>query len=130
MKKLLTIVFVVFLTALTAHAQKAEVLYFKGDLSCCNARACNALELELKSFIENNYKNGDVVFRTVKISDPESAALVQKHNAKSQTVVVVKRGGRNEKTQDLSEVVKNYNSNRDKPTFERDILAKVNQTLR
>jgi hypothetical protein len=130
MKNLIIFFFALFLTGMTATAQKAEVIYFKADLSCCNERSCNALELELKSFVENQYKNGDVVFRTVKISDPESASLVKKHNAKSQTVVVVTRGRRNEKTEDLSEVVKKYSTGRDKPAFERDFLAKVNQTLR
>jgi hypothetical protein len=130
MRRFILFFFTLLLLGVNAHAQKAEVLYFKAELSCCRERACTALENELKAFVENQFKNGEVVFKTVKISDPSNATLVQKHNAASQSVVVVTRGRRSEKSEDLSDLVKKYTLNRNKTDFETAFLDKVNQTIR
>jgi disulfide oxidoreductase YuzD len=69
---------VLLTTFAIANAQKAEFLYFKADLACCKAKSCNALEGDLKALIEKNYPNGEVIFKTIKISDEANKDIVAK----------------------------------------------------
>ncbi len=125
MKKTLAILFLTLFVGLAASAQKAEVMYFKADLACCRAAACNSLESDVKAVIESNFKNGDIKFSSVKLSDETKKALIEKHNATSQTVVIVAKNSRDETVVDVSDIVRNYSRNRDKATFEKELLAKV-----
>ena len=124
MKKKLILLVVVF-AGLTATAQKIEVLYFKADLACCRARACDNLEKDIQSMIEGAYKSGAVKFSAVRISDEANNALVEKYKAGSQTVVVVTTHRRTETITDISDIVRAYSRNRNKATFENELLARL-----
>ncbi len=130
MKRTLSILFLTLFVGLAASAQKAEVMYFKADLACCRERACNALESDVKAVLESNFKNGDVKFSSVKLSDENNKALVEKHNARSQTVVIVAKNRRSETVVDVSDIVRTYSRNRDRATFEKELLAKVSECIK
>ena len=70
-----------------SNKKSVEVLYFKANLACCKAKACNALEGNIKSIIDKNYPNGNVNFKVVKLADEANKELVDKYKAQSQTVV-------------------------------------------
>lgn len=127
MNKTFTILLLALILGFAAKAQKTEVLYFKADLACCRAKACDALESEVKSIIESNFNDGIVQFTSVIISNAANAALVEKYNARSQTVVIVTKQGQNETSMDISDLVRNYNRNRDRENFQKDLLAKISE---
>jgi hypothetical protein len=108
MKKLMIILSVILATSAISNAQKAEFLYFKADLACCKAKSCNALEGDLKTLIEKNYPKGEVVFTTVKISDESNKDLVAKHNATSQTCILVVKKKKGNLYFDMSDLVKKF----------------------
>jgi DNA-binding protein len=118
------------LMGMSASAQKAEVLYFKADLACCMARACDAVESDVKAVIESNFNNGDIKFSSVKISDEVNKSIVEKHNARSQSVVIVAKGKNAETVLDVSDIVRNYSRSRDKATLEKELLAKVSECIK
>lgn len=130
MKKMMSILGMMLFIGLTASAQKAEVMYFKADLACCKATACNTLESDVKAVIENHFKTGDVQFTSVKISDQENKQLIDKYQAKSQTVVVVSKSKKSETVVDVSDIVRNYSRNRDKANLEKELLAKVSECMK
>ncbi|MFO8055454.1 MAG: hypothetical protein R6U19_09880 [Bacteroidales bacterium] len=111
-----------------ANAQKAEVLYFKADLGCCQARTCDFIEKQVKQVVKENYKNDDVVFRQVKLADKANAELVKKHKAKSQTVVIVNTQG-SEKVTDVTSIVKQYSRSKDKDELEDKLITAIKETL-
>jgi hypothetical protein len=94
MKKIILLFAVIMLSGMMVSAQSnkgtVEVLYFKANLACCKARACNALEGDIQAIITKNFTDGSVVFRQIKLADTTNKALIDKYNAKSQTVVIVK----------------------------------------
>lgn len=108
MKRLMIILSVILATSAIANAQKAEFLYFKADLACCKAKSCNALEGDLKALIEKNYPKGEVVFKTVKISDEANKDLVAKYNATSQTCILVVKKKKGDLFYDMSDLVKKF----------------------
>lgn len=108
MKKIILLVSICFSISILSYSQKAEFLYFKADLACCKAKSCNTLEGEIKAMIEKNYPKGNVVFKTVKISDEANKDLVAKYSAKSQTCILVVKKKKTEVFYDMSELVKNY----------------------
>jgi len=128
MKIKLVFIAALMLIGLNSVAQKTEVLYFKANLPCCPGRACNALETDVKSFIESNFNNETVVFKQVKISDEANAELVTKHNARSQTVVIVTK--ENNSAIDVSDIVKKYSRNKNKEEFEGKLVAKINESIK
>ena len=91
MKKTLILAVLALMSVTVVVAQKAEVLYFKADMPCCKARACNNLEADIKAVVEKNYPKGDVVFKQVRIADEANKALVEKHQAKAQTIIAAQR---------------------------------------
>lgn len=127
MKTILAIFVMTLLMGLSASAQKAEVMYFKAELACCRARACDMLESDVKAVIESNFTNGDVKFSAVKLSDEANKSLVEKLNARSQSVVIMAKNGSSETVVDVSDIVRNYSRSRDKATLEKDLLAKVSE---
>lgn len=126
MKKLLliSVTILMTLTVLAASPKKGvEVLYFKAQLSCCQARACNTLENDIKTLIAANFDTSKVTFTEVLLADEKNKALVEQYKAKSQTVVVV--NAKKKKTMDVSDLVRTYLRNGDKATFEKELIQKI-----
>ncbi len=129
MKKLLLITALITIASLTTIAQKVEVLYFKANLGCCAAKACAKTEGEIKEIIEGLYNSDKVEFKAVLISDEKNADLVIKHNAKSQTVVIVKKKKKNETIVDISDLIRNYSRNNDKAELESKLKENIDKLL-
>ena len=126
MKKLLVISVTILmtLTLLAASPKKGvEVLYFKAQLSCCQARACNTLENDIKTLIAANFDASKVTFTEILLTDEKNKALIEQYKAKSQTVVVV--NAKKKKTIDVSDLVRTYLRNGDKATFEKALIQKI-----
>lgn len=130
MKKTLLLLSLVMLMGATAIAQKAEVLYFKANLACCQARACATVEKDVKAAVEKNFTNDKVVFKQIKLDDPANKALIDKHNAKSQTVVMVVKKRKGETVIDLTDIVRTYTRNSNKEALEKDIVARMKPALK
>jgi len=132
MKKLLLLSISILLT-LSLYSQKnssAVVMYFKADLACCPARACASLEKDVQSVIESNFKNSQVVFKAVKLSDAENAEIVKKFNAKSQSVVIVIKNKKKMTNVDATSIVAEYSRNRNKETLEKELVKLINDNLK
>ena len=126
MKKLLVISVTILmtLTVLASSPKKGvEVLYFKAQLSCCQARACNTLENDIKTLIAANFDASKVTFTEILLTDEKNKALIEQYKAKSQTVVVV--NAKKKKTMDVSDLVRTYLRNGDKATFEKELIQKI-----
>ena len=126
MKKLLliSVTILMTLTLLAASPKKGvEVLYFKAQLSCCQARACNTLENDIKTLIAANFDASKVTFTEILLTDEKNKALIEQYKAKSQTVVVV--NAKKKKTMDVSDLVRTYLRNGDKATFEKELIQKI-----
>jgi hypothetical protein len=131
MKNLLLVLVSFFLIhAATAQktASKVEVLYFKANLSCCQAKACNNLESTIKEIVEENFSSQEVIFKTVAIADEANASLVAKYNAKSQTVVMVNT--KKNKSLDVSDIVRQYLRDGDKTVFSKSLVEKAKTTIK
>lgn len=127
MKKTI-ILFILSIISFGAFAQKnqTEILYFKAQLPCCQATACNNLESVVKAIVEKNYPNGDVVFKKIALADTENKSLIDKYSAKSQTVVIVNTKKKKEASTDVSAVVRAYARSNDKDVFEKELIEKIN----
>ena len=130
MKKHLLLPVIAFLVSFSSFAQKAEVLYFKANLPCCHARACDNLEITVKNCIEAYYTDKNVVFTTVRLNDPANQELVSKYNAKSQTVLVVNSKKKKEIVTDISDLVRTYARSYNKEILENEMIAKINESLK
>ncbi len=107
-----------------------EVLYFKANLACCKARACNALEGKVKEIIEKNWTDGSVTFRQVKLTDSTNTELVKKYNAQSQTLVLVKTNKKKEASLDISPMLQEYAKTNDAQKFETELVARINEFVK
>lgn len=126
MKKLNVIMLIAFMAiASTGFGQKAKVIYFKANLSCCQARACDQLESSIKSIVEKHFTSDEVGFHEVKLANKNNKSLVKKYNAKSQTVAVVN----NDETLDISDLVATYQRSRSKKEAEQKIVDKIKSML-
>ncbi|MCX6272570.1 MAG: hypothetical protein NTU44_15395 [Bacteroidetes bacterium] len=112
-----------------SNKKSVEVLYFKANLACCKAKACNALEGDIKAIIEKNFPKGNVIFKVVKLADDSNKVLVEKYKAQSQTVVLICKKKKKEVSIDVTDMVSNYNKSRDKDKFEKEFLARINENL-
>jgi len=112
------------------YAQKVEVLYFKAQLACCKAAACNNLEAEVKGIIEKNFAKKAVTFKQVALADEANKALVEKYEAKSQTVVLVVTKKKKETAVDVSDIIRRYARTNDKAAFEKELTDKINESLK
>ncbi len=130
MKKIFVLLSLAIFTGISCLAQKAEVLYFKADLPCCHARACNNLEANIKTMIESYYADGSVSFKTVRLSDPDNVHLIEKFNARSQTVVIVSMKRGKENITDISDMVRAFARSNNTESFEKDLTAKIDENLR
>ncbi|MCF8332093.1 MAG: hypothetical protein K9H84_06545 [Bacteroidales bacterium] len=126
MKNVSVIILIAFMAiASTGFGQKAKVFYFKANLSCCQARACDQLEGNIKTIVEKHFTSDEVVFHEVKLANKNNKSLVKKYDAKSQTVVVVN----SDKSMDISDLVANYQSTRSKEEAEQNIIDKIKSML-
>ncbi len=131
MKKIILSAFFALITiGVFAQKSSVEVLYFKAQLACCKAAACNNLENEVKTIIEKNFPNGNVTFKQVALANEANKDLVAQYNAKSQTVVAIKTVKKKETSTDISDIVRNYARTNDKEKFETDLVAKINEILK
>jgi hypothetical protein len=130
MRKIIVLLSFAIFTGIACLAQKAEVLYFKAELPCCQAVACNNIEAEVKSIIEANFTNGDIVFTTVKLNDAANAALIKKHQAKSQTVLLVCKKGETESVTDISNLVRSYARNSNKDELKGGLVASIKNSIK
>jgi hypothetical protein len=119
----------VSLMAVAAMAQTAEVLYFKANLACCQAKACASLEKDIQTIITKNFAS-KVTFTEVKLDDAANKATVEKHKAKSQTVVMVVKKKKKENVVDLSDIVRKYQRSGNKEEFEKELVARIKEGLK
>ncbi len=126
MKKIVFFILAGLLFAGQAKAQNVEVLYFRADLGCCQARACEFFSGQVKEAMEQNYNSKDVVFRVVRIASPDNADLVKAHNARSMSLVVVNSA--NGKSKDMSHALAEYRRDRDMDKLEAAIAEAVDET--
>lgn len=104
---------------------RTEVLYFKANLACCKARACNALETNVRSIIEKYWADGSVTFRQIKLSDTTNNELIKKYNAQSQTLVIVVTKKKKETSTDISAMLREYANTNDAAKFEKELTDKI-----
>ena len=131
MKKVIILLVMSIATiGLFAQKNEVEVLYFKAQLSCCKAASCNKMENEIKDIIKKNFEGKAVSFRQVPLSDEANKALIEKYNAKSQTVILVSKKKKKETFTDLSDIIQKYSKTKDKVTFEKEIISKINEKLK
>jgi len=129
MKKVIILV-AMSIATIGLYAQKVEVLYFKAALPCCKAAACNNLENEVKDIIEKNFAKKAVTFKQVALADQANKALVEKYDAKSQTVVLVITKKKKQTSVDVSDIVRRYTRTNDKAVFEKELTDKINESLK
>lgn len=129
MRKIIIITSIFMFTTMILFAQqgksKVEVLYFKANLACCKARACNALQTDIQMIISDNYPDSSVVFKEIRLADEKNKELIAKYNAQSQTVILFKKKKKKEFTADVTELVKFYIKNQDKEAFTKALIAKI-----
>jgi hypothetical protein len=130
MKNLIIALFLTMFASNAVFAQKAEVIYFKAELSCCQAKSCNALEGVVKEIVEKNFKSETVNFKEVKLADESNKELIEKHNAKSQTVVIVAKKKKKETVIDVSDIIRTYSRNQNRDDLEKQLLAKINESMK
>ncbi|MDD2622804.1 MAG: hypothetical protein WC142_00310 [Bacteroidales bacterium] len=126
MKKLQVLFILVMLTTgamAQSGSKKIEVLYFKANLSCCQARACQNLEKVTKEIITNNFPNNEVVFKTVALTDEANKELVDTYNAKSQTLIIL--NNKKKKFVNLSAALAKYARDNDKTAYEKELIANI-----
>jgi hypothetical protein len=131
MKKAI-ILFVFSIVTIGLYAQKngVQVLYFKAQPACCKAAACNNLEADVKGVVEKNFKGKKVTFKQVALADEANKALVEKCNAKAQTVVLLVTDKKKKETSvDVSDIVRKYTRSGDKAAFEKELTDKINEVL-
>jgi hypothetical protein len=82
---------------------RVEVLVFYGARRCAT---CHAIEDVSKVFIEENFSaelaDGRLVYRTIDISLPENAAIAEKYQVASSSLIVTHWLGEEEQVQDLT----------------------------
>jgi hypothetical protein len=135
MKKAVLFFVVAFLT-ISAEAtfgqsnkKSVEVLYFKADLACCKAKACNALQADVDSVLIKYFQNENIEFKVIRLADEANKELVTKYNAKSQTVMIVSKKRKKENIIDVSDIVANYSKSKDKVKFENEMKDKISESL-
>ncbi len=131
MKRTIILALLMLLGSTMVNAQKGkgtiEVLYFKTNLACCKAKACNALESDIQNIVVKNFSDSSVRFTEVKLADEANQEMVKKYNAGSQTVVLRKTTRKGEISIDVTDIIKAYLQNRDLAALEAAILTKINE---
>lgn len=134
MKKTILFIMAAFLTlSIAAFGQSGkksvEVLYFKANLACCKARACDALQADVDSVLIKYFPDKKIDFKVIRLAEEANKDLVATYNAKSQTVVIVKRKGKKETATDVSSIVQEYAKTYDKEKFENEMKEKISVSL-
>lgn len=106
-------------------SKKFEVLYFKANLSCCQAQACQNLETVTKDIIVKNFSADEAVFKTIALADEANKKVVDTYNAKSQTLIVINT--KKKKYLDLSGLLAKYARNNDRDVYEKELVAKIKE---
>ncbi len=130
MKKSIALSILFLLTATIFFGQKSnniEVYYFKAELTCCRAKACDVLENDIKTLIEEKFPDKSVVFKRIKLTDENNKALVEKYKAESQTVIICRKKRSKELFIDVSDIVQDYAYNEDKTFLERELMSKITE---
>ncbi len=135
MKKIIFVLLLAIMagTATTFAQQKKggiEVLYFKANLACCKAKACNTLEAQVKGIVEKNWVDGSVKFRQVKLTDTTNNELITRYNAQSQTLIIEKTKRKKVTSADASGILQDYAKTNDVAKFEKEIVARVNEVIK
>lgn len=134
MKTKLSIITLLLLFSLSSFAQKKSnsvvVLYFKAELACCKARACNQLEADVNKVIKQNFENKKVTFKEIKLNDAANQAVIDLYNAKSQTVILVATNKKNKTTSvDVSAIIAEYATNNNFESFSEKLTEEINKLL-
>jgi len=131
MKKSIVLLAIIMLSGMLLNAQssknKIEVLYFKANLACCKAKACNVLENDIKAMVYKIYPDSNVVFKEILLADTMNNSLIAKYKAQSQTVVIIKKKKNKEISIDISGIVKTYVQNQNKETLEQEMKSKFDE---
>lgn len=134
MKKSIMFLLVAFLTisvtALGKSKKNVEVLYFKANLACCKARACNALQTDVDSVVQKYFAKENIEFKVIQLADEANKQLIEKYKAVSQTVVIVKKKGEKETATDVSAIVKDYAMKQNKEKFEMELKEKISESIK
>lgn len=110
---------------------KVEVLYFKANLACCKAKSCNVLENDIKAIIVKNYPDSNsVTFKEIKLVDEANKALIEKHKAESQSVIIVKKKKKKETVIDVTDIIKAYIKDQNKLSLELQLVSKINEPIK
>jgi len=134
MKKTIMFFMVAFLTISGAAfgqsgKKSVEVLYFKANLACCKARACNALQADIDSVLIKYFPDKKIELKVIRLAEEANKDFVAKYNAKSQTVVIVKKKGKKETATDVSSIVQEYAKTYNKEKFENELKGKISAIL-
>lgn len=134
MKKYILFFMVAFLTisgtVLGKSKKNVEVLYFKANLACCMARACNALQTDVDSVVQKYFAKENIEFKVIQLADEANKQLIEKYKAVSQTVVIVKKKGEKETVTDVSFIIKDYAMSRNKEKFENELKDKISESIK
>ena len=134
--KTIVLLFMVAFLALTVNVfgqsnkKSVEVLYFKANLACCKARACDALQADVDSVLIKYFPKENIEFKVIRLADTLNYDLIAKFDAKSQTVVVVKKKGKKEVAADVSSILQDYVLKCDKVLFENELKDKISEFLK
>ena len=133
-KTILMLVLAMIIVPMASMAQqkkgRIEVLYFKANLACCKARACNALENEVKKIINQNFDKEFVTYHQIKLTDTTNNAIIKKYHAKSQTLVIVYTKRKKEKSLDASSLLRDFVATRDTARLKSDLISRINEISR
>jgi hypothetical protein len=109
--------------------KSVEVLYFKAKQCACKTRVCDALEGQIKTLIEKDFPGENIEFKRVWLNDKENATLIEKYNAKAQTVVMVNTKRNKELATDLTETIKNLAVKGKTETAETELKTLIAENL-
>lgn len=128
MKKILFISSLFLLFNFAAQAQNGiKILYFKANLSCCQATSCNSLQKDIETAVKENFDKS-VTFQVVKIEDQNNKELVKAYNAKSQTVIIEKyRKNKLKEYTDISKAAKQFGYDKNKTAFTQTLKTEIDK---
>lgn len=130
MKKL-TILSVIFLGLLFngfSQTAKVELLFFKANLGCCASRYGDQIIEDTREIIQKKFSTKLVSFKVIEIADVANKDLVAKHNAKSQTVVIM--NSKKKTSEDISSIIALYVKDNNEKKLETALVEKINNFLK
>lgn len=107
-----------------------EVIYFHGKQRCAT---CMAIEKNAKEAVENDLaeaaSKGNVIFKTIDISQKENEALAEKYEVTWSSLFVVKHKGGVETVENLTEFAFG-NARKSPAAFKAGVVKVVNDMLK